>query len=312
MFQLFPVRGWRDASVGVLLIALLLGLWLPMVFGPLQVYSTLCLQVVFFLSSLQIDIRGIWNEWRAWSTWLLVTLWMLILLPAALFSIVQVIFPDLALPLLLLAAMPVGMTTPLLAQILRLNGSLALILTLTTSLLAPITVPLLLGLFADPRYAIEIGHVFLTLFQVIIIPFALAQIVKLFLPGFTRVTKRWYTSSSIILVGIIIASIAGHYQSALLSRFTFESGLGLLVLMLFFLITHVIGYWIVWWRNEQDRLTVTFSVVYMNFTLAIFIAEKFFGDPTVIFYTILAILPWNIGMFFFQKVVNHRFSLSTI
>lgn len=48
MSRYFLKRGWRDASVSVLLFALVLGLALPEIFSPFQTQSTFLLQVIFF------------------------------------------------------------------------------------------------------------------------------------------------------------------------------------------------------------------------------------------------------------------------
>lgn len=307
MSRYFLKRGWRDASVSVLLFALVLGLALPEIFSPFQAQSTFLLQVIFFLTSLRIGFQGVWIELQSWKTLLWITSWMLLFLPVMVFFLVEPFFPILTLPLLLLAAMPVGMTTPLLTQLLQLNTSLALSLTLLTSLLAPFTVPLLVSIFAGSAgRIIEIEHLFITLIQVIIVPFVFAQILRWLAPRWIGATRGWHKPTSLFFVGLLIAAVAGRYHEALLARFTVEHGLGLLVMSLFFLLTHLIGYWIVWWRSREDRLTITFSMVYMNFTLAIFIAEKFFGDPSIIFYTILSIIPWNISMFMFQRFLIHR------
>lgn len=296
----------RDSYIGVLLVALALGFALPQVFAPLQAYSTELLQIIFFLTSLHIQLSGIWHELKRWPTILLVSSFMLLALPLLVYGLTSPWLPALALPLVLLATMPVGMTSPLLVQFFGLNTSLALVLTLTTSLLAPFTVPLLLTLLAPASVAIDLSHLFLTLFQVMIIPFVVAQIVRMIWPEVGRATRRVYKPVALFLVGCLIAAIAGKYQTAFLSAINMETLLGLGVMTLFFLLVHILGYWLTWWRSETDRLTVTLCVVYMNFTLAIFIAEKFFPDPQVVLYTILSILPWNIGIVLFRKVVVER------
>lgn len=308
MLQHFFIRAWRDASVSVLMVALFLGLIFPTWFGAWQPYSPLFLQVIFFLTSLRIDFRGVWQELQDWPMLLWVTAFMLIGLPLLVFLVVPPLFPPLFVPLFLLAAMPVGMTTPLLIRLMGLNPSLALALSLTTSWLAPLTVPLLVEWFVGSQYDIALTPFFLTLVSVTVLPLVLAQGVRRLWPQLIERTARAHKPLSLFMVGFLIAAVAGYYQAALMQRFTLEYGLGLLVMTLFFLLVHGLGYWLAWWRSERDRLTITFSVVYMNFTLAIFIAEKFFGDPTVIFYTILSILPWNIGMLIFQHVVRGRFA----
>ncbi len=40
----------------------------------------------------------------------------------------------------------------------------------------------------------------------------------------------------------------------------------------------------------------------MNFTLAVFIAQKFFPDPQVIFFTMVSLIPWNICIIIFRRI----------
>ena len=103
---------------------------------------------------------------------------------------------------------------------------------------------------------------------------------------------------------LLMAGIAAKYHQELIGSFSWEYFLGLVALTGFFIIVHVLSYWLLWWRNVPDRMTVVLSVVYMNFTLAIYIAQKFFPDPEVLLYTILSIIPWNIGMLLFRKMVR--------
>ncbi len=298
------LRGLRDASITSLLAALGLGLAFPALFAPLQEWSTWILQLIFLLTSLRIDLRAVAKELHAWPTLLWVSCCTLLIVPMATYWLVAPFFPQMALAVLLLAAMPAGMTSPLLAQLLGLNTSLALVLTVITSLAAPVTVPMLIGLFSGETVAL--GHLFLTLLQVIIVPFILAQIVRAAWPSGVRRALAWQKPVALSLVALLIAAIAGRYHAELWERFDGAYLLGLGVLTLFFLLLHVLGYWIAWWRRRHDRLTVMLCVVYMNFTLAIFLAEKFFRDPDVIFYTILSIIPWNISLVLFHRATAGR------
>ena len=80
-----------------------------------------------------------------------VTVLKLFLFPAVVFLLAKLFLPELAVPLLLIAAVPTGMTTPLLTEVAGGKVGIALVLTLTTSLLAPFTIPLIVGLFAKTQ-----------------------------------------------------------------------------------------------------------------------------------------------------------------
>lgn len=303
---LFNNKHHSDLSISVLIFALFAGISLPDLLTPLQVWSTVLLQVIFFLTSLRIEIRGLWRELRDVRSMVIVTTFMLIVLPLLAYVSMRPLGEDLALALLLLAAMPVGMTTPLLAQLLGLNVPLALVLTLSTSLLLPVTLPLLFGWLLPQSIAIDLSHLFITLLQVILFPFFLAQIVRRFLPSIVERATVATKKLSLFFMCLLMAGIAARYHEELVSGFSFEYLFGLLVLTGFFIVVHVLSYWLLWWRSVPDRMTAVLSVVYMNFTLAIYIAQQFFPDPEILLYTILSIIPWNIGMLLFRQILGRQ------
>jgi BASS family bile acid:Na+ symporter len=302
----FKNKHHSDLSIGVLTLALLAGISLPELLAPLQIWSTILLQIIFFLTSLRIELRGLWQEFRDVRAIVVVTCFMLVILPLLAYVSMRPLGEDLALALFLLAAMPVGMTTPLLAQLLGLNVSLALVFTLSTSLLLPVTLPLLFGVVLPQSMAIDLSYLFVTLVQVILFPFLLAQMVRRFLPSAVERASATAKKLGLFSMCLLMAGIAARYHEELVGRFSLEYLFGLLVLTGFFIIVHVLSYWLLWWRSVPDRMTVVLSVVYMNFTLAIYIAQQFFPDPEILLYTILSIIPWNIGMLLFRQMLGKQ------
>ena len=306
MSQHYTSHRPHDSYINVLLLSLLLGLFFPAIFAPLNTYSTFLLQGIFFLSSLKINIHEIRSALHHWKTILAATFFMLILLPLGSYFLALWIFPPIAIPILLLAAMPSGMTSPLLVSLIRGNVPLALIITASTSFFAPLTIPFILNQLLDQNQHIALWHMFMTLLTVIFLPFLLAQGVRLWLSSssvFVRV-HSFIKPLSFGMMCLLFASISAKYSETLRESFTFESALALIGMLLFFLSIHVIAYNLFWRHNLRDRLTIVLCIVYMNFTLAIFIAQQFFPDPKIIFFTLLSIIPWNIGIILFRFISN--------
>lgn len=296
----------HDSYINVLIISLFLGFVFPTLLTPINAYSTFLLQGIFFLSSLKINFQAIRQELRSWKTLVLVNFFMLILLPAVAYTLGRIFSTDLALPLLLLAAMPAGMTSPLLTELIRGNVPLALIITISTSLFAPLTIPLILQFLSNGSVTIDTVSMILTLTQVIVIPFILAQVCRMFIAERTlkkinRPLKTW----SFILLGTLLASIVAKYAPELRDSFSLTSLAGLWQMFLFFFLVHVLSFALFFWKNTRDRLTITLCIVYMNFTLAVFIAQKFFPDPQVIFFTMISLIPWNVGIIIFRSLSEY-------
>ena len=50
-------------------------------------------------------------------------------------------------------------------------------------------------------------------------------------------------------------------------------------------------------KQEQEafnRVTITICLTYLNFTLAIYLAGKFFNDPKIVVPVVLSVLPWSL------------------
>ncbi len=313
MSRLYLTHRLHDSYINILILSLFLGFFFPTFFAPLNIYSTFFLQSIFFLSSLKIDFQTIRQELHHWKSLAMINFFMLCALPAIAYILGHIFFSELTIPLLLLAAMPAGMTSPLLTELIRGNVPLSLIITISTSLLAPFTIPFILKFLSGGTVSIDTWAMILTLIQVIFLPFILAQICKLLIKKDTlQKAHRPLKNLSFIFLGILLTSIVGKFSPDLHDILSFTSLLGILQMFIFFFLVHMLGFTLVFWKNTRDRLTITLCVVYMNFTLAVFIAQKFFPDPKIIFFTMISLIPWNIGIIIFRTISERLLKEETL
>lgn len=292
-----------------LAVALGCGLFFPQWFTSYYAVTGFFLQFIFFTSGLRIDTQTVLSELRDFKLFLVVVVLRLIAFPIFVYAVMSQFFPSLVIPLVLLAAMPAGMTSPLFVDMIRGNVPLSLLLTAGTSLLSVVTLPLMLGLLGGESLLYDPWTMFRTLFFIMLLPLIIAQCVRS-LPfgrlvihqgrGLTRV-------GSILALWLLIATIASKHSDALLGSFTSSSiPMIFLIMTMLLLLFHWVSYMVCFWRSRTDRITVTLSLSYMNFTLAIFLAETLFRDPPVILVVILSMLPWNLGLLLFQWLVRHN------
>jgi len=301
------LRKLIESYVFVLCVALGAGLLLSKYTILLAPYSTLFLCAIFFLSSLKINLKEVGKDVKDVPMLIVVNLWMLIILPIVTFMIARVVAPDFAVAFMLLAAMPAGMTSPLLAEVIGGRESLALVLTVTTSLLAPFTVPLMVKLLAGASVTVGFWTMFLSLAKVIFIPFAVAQLVRLFWSKpVTRLAPK-FKPLSIMLLGLLIAGIVAKQAATILAGLNGPFLMAIVWLFVLFALFHVLGYFTVFWRSVSDRMTITLCVTYLNFTLAIYLAGLFFTDPKIVVPVVLSVLPWSLYMIPF-KYLTVRFA----
>lgn len=293
-----------ESYVFVLLLSLTLGLLLPQYTIQLAPYGTFFLGVIFFLSALKIDLKEVLSYLKDAKLVTAVNLVMLIGLPIAVYYATFLIYPDLAIAFLLLAAMPAGMTSPLLAEICGGKQSLALVLTISTSLLAPFTVPLMVKLLAGATVQVDTFAMFLSLVKVIFIPFILANLVKFFWHAKIKASYFTFKPISTVLLGLLIMGIVAKQSATILGGLNAKFLLEVAALFILFAVFHLVGYWTAWWRKRDDRVTVTICIAYTNFTLAIYLAGKFFDDPKIVIPVVLSVLPWSLLVIPFKHLVN--------
>lgn len=282
-----------ESYLFILCASIVVGLLVPAA-RNLAAWGTFFLQVIFFLSSLKLDVRDVARHAKDWKLLLLANGFMLIGLPILVRFGAPVIVPDLAFSLFLLAAMPAGMTSPLLVEVVGGNHALALVLTVATSLLAPLTVPFITAVAYGTTVHVDAIGMFRNLLLVIVIPFMCAVVLRRLVPAAAHRINPRSKPFSVLLLGFLVAgAVAKQAQPILTST---QEGWGILrtlaVLYFFFFLLHLFGYAIAWWKPREERKTVAVCLTYMNFTLAIFLATTFFPTPDVLLPLVLSIVPW--------------------
>jgi len=293
-----------ESYLAMVLLALFIGVVFSRNVVFLADYSTVVLGAIFFLSALKISFNDIARSLSDKKLLTAVNVFMLIIFPVIVYYVTASLYPSLAIAFLLLAAMPAGMTSPLLAEISGGRQSLALVLTVSTSLLAPITVPFVMKMLAGATISVDFFDMFFSLAQVIFIPFILANILKLFWRrGIDKISSH-FKSVSVFLLGILIMSIVAKQADVIMDGLRGgEALLYLALLFILFIIFHILGYYTIFWRERADRITTTVCLTYMNFTLAIYLADKFFQEPEIVIPVVLSVIPWAILLTPFKHVM---------
>ncbi len=293
-----------ESYLFLIIAALLIGLLLPGYAIVLAPFATLFLQIIFFLTSLKINLSAVTKAARNYKMLISANIFMLIIFPVVVYLIAAPIAPSLAIALLLLAAMPTGMTAPLLTEVVGGRASVALVLTLTTSLLAPFTIPVVISLLAKTAVTVSAFAMFWSLVKIIIIPFILAQVVRYFVKRRIEPAFVAFKPISIILLGLLIAGVVSKQAEVMLQDIGVTLITQLIVLFAFISILLFAGYFITYWRSRKDRLTVSVCLTFMNFTLAIYLAGEFFSDPQVLFASVLVVFPWALMLIPYKWVTK--------
>ena len=203
-----------------------------------------------------------------------------IVLPLVCFGLVLAfdLDPLLAVGMMLLAASPGGTTANLFSHLFRGDVALNITLTAVNSVLAVLTLPLVVNLalgYFDPPGGDDIGLQFgktLQVFAIVLVPVAIGMVVRRSSPAFAaRADKPVRIASAIVLFLVIVGALLSEREN--LADYLLDVGV---VATLFCAISLAIGFAVPRLFGVQDRqsLSSAFEVGIHNSTLAIAVAAQ--------------------------------------
>lgn len=271
-----------DNQILIVLLALVLGILFPDWFKPLAPLSTPFLIIIFFTSSLRLELNELKSYASDWRMLVSANGVKLFVIPLLMWIPLHYFAPDWALAFLIVGVVPTGLTIALIADLFGGKTSLAMLISATTSLLAPLTVPLVFWLILRQEIAVPVVSLFESLFLTIVVPFIVAMIVKTRAKKFVEKHDLWWREISLILFGVLVAGItADSVQGATINLGWNE--LGIITVMLIFMGGAAwLAYAVAAWRTPSERVTIALCMVYMNNTLALYLGDRFFHDQQVV------------------------------
>lgn len=295
-----------ESYIVIVVLAMALGLIFSKYVAFFSDYTQIMLAIICFLSALKMDLTTIESSLKDVKMLFVANALMLIVFPVVLYFLVRWIAPDFAIAFMMLAAMPSAMTSPLLSEVSGGRQGLALVLTASTSLLAPFTIPLVFYLLLGSTVSMDFGSMIWSLSKVMILPIVLAMAVRPMLIKPIKASMYAFKPISITLLGLLIMGIVGKEADPLLQAFHQGVFLWSLVgLFVLFIALYLIGYWATPWRDRADRMTMSVCLTYMNFTIAIFLAGKYFSsNPYVVVPVILSVIPWSLTVVPFAAMMK--------
>ena len=285
---------FSENQIMVVLFGIIAGLVVPSWFRPIAPYSTHLLVLIFFCSSLRLEITEIISYAKDWKMLLFTNSFMLIILPIAMWLPLMLFAPDWAMAFLILGAMPTGMTIALIADLFGGKTTLALVITATTSLLAPLTIPLLFLITIGRVVPVPVIALFSSLFISIVLPFIVATWLKHVKPKFVKKHDFWWREISIIAFGVLIAAIVADTTGEGMITISIRDAGLVFIMLLYMAVLIAISYFMNWWRTNAEKATIALCIVYLNNTLSLYIANKFFPDAHLMTQLVILLLVINV------------------
>lgn len=285
-------RLFTENQVLVILLGVILGISFPSQLSFINAYSTQLLILVFFFSSLRMSLGEVVSYAKDWRMTLFASLYMLVIMPFALFSAASFLPTEWSVALLVLGAMPTGTTIALMAEFFGGKTSLALVITTVTSLLAPFTIPFVTKVAIGTTVEIDTVRMFFSLFLTIVAPFILGILVQRSAPEQIKKYDGFWRNISVAAFGFLITGIVADSSGAGISITWLDGGAMLFSMAILGALTWG-GYYIATWRQPSERITIALCMLYMNNTLALFIGDRFFHQLGIVPKQVLLLLVVN-------------------
>ena len=219
---------------------------------------------------------------------LLGTLGHILLLPALAFAIAAVLplRPTVAVGLLVIAACPANAASNVFTHLAGGDTMLSVCLTAATSLLAALTIPLVvnlaLGIFMPGSAAVTLPLLPAVggLFAVSTVPVVLGMVVRRRWPTVARAVERRTNAILVALIVILVAAVAISERSAIVPALG-EAGLAALLLNAGAVVTGWLLATVARVERPQ-RLAIAFECGLQNFGLAAFVTLTLMGDARLL------------------------------
>jgi predicted Na+-dependent transporter len=292
LLSLLGHRFWIPAYV-----ALLVGLFAPGDFLWLKPFVPVALGGILFFTALKIPFGEVLDglgDRRLLGRCAWMAAAKLVGLPALAWAATWLIAPQWAAGVALVTLMPAGLSSVALADLHRGDRVLALFLIITTSVLAPLTVPCGMAL-VHPGSAPDLGRLAgqaAYILMLLAIPFAAAQAVRLGLPRVVAAGMAWWGRAAILslIVMILVSCLANRAAWAGWSPATMLVPLGLACLASLI----ALGVSLLLRRALAGPAVTAFAcaALYMNNGLSIAYATAFHpGDARIILPCVLMQVP---------------------
>lgn len=287
-----------------LVAGVLIGLWYPISSDYLISLPKPLMMVMLFLAFLKTDSIDILEKIRDYKLMVYIVLMFMIVIPILFFISVNIFDPKLAVGVLLLTAMPAGVSTPIFTDIAKGNIALSMSIVIATSLIAPFTVPLLFWMIKINNLSISPMLMFKDLVLMIFLPLVVSQIVKKYLPSLVTKTQHLFTSVNILLLFALIYAVIASKRDVILND-SVRLLLQLSFLYLIFILMHITGYLIAYKQKKENKIAITIGAAYMNNGMAIVLAAAHF-EPSILVMMILSEIPWSTLLAPFKRLIRDR------
>ena len=297
--------------IAVLYGSLLAGIFFP---GPSATVSETIkylMMTMLFLAFIKISPADVGQALMSnWTGMIWGTLLRLVIAPAVAYWITLALYPPLALPILLLAGVSTGVSSPFFTSLCRGNISYCLVMTVVTSLILPISLPVMVKVLAHATLDYDLAAMALFLAVIIFVPLGAAFVFRALAPGLLAPMNRMSYPISLVVVAGINFGALGRYVPYLKTNpeqiiycAVYSIGLALVLALLGWISART--------RNWADQVAASGSQIWVNNILIIALAVHM-NQPLAATLSVFYLIPLYGFVVFFSVLANRVETASII
>lgn len=298
-----------DRYFGLFLSAgVLFGFLFPNFFLNFEAYVIYILMAIIGLLFMKVDVVDIVTHVQKPLLLVYIAAFNLIAIPIIAFFLFTLPFfnhvdPALLTGIILLAALPSGVSSAVFTDIMNGRTSLNLTIVIMSNLMSAVTMPMVFKFLFSSTIAIadiDYSYLFISIFGIIFVPFIIAKLIKrLIFPIAQKCLPKTPNLESENYYNFLILTLLSFMMmiSISLGAEQIKSDFSSLIITLIilygvFFLFQVLSYFSVYWLQKGEKLAVSNASMIMNNILGIVIAIAFF-DQKVLNIIILSFIPWS-------------------
>ncbi|MDQ2686129.1 MAG: arsenic resistance protein [Thermoproteota archaeon] len=270
----------------ILLIAIIVstitGILVPSFGITFEPYLLVLLGFLLFLNLIKMDPKQLGLQFKKPIPIILLTVIKLLAIPLLLFAVTNIIYPSLAIPVLLLSGISTGLGAPFVMNVFEKSHQLPLVvgMIISSSIVVPFVLPSLVFFLVDvEKFHIPLIDMIILLAEALFLPLFAGWLVKV---KASNIAKKIEVNSfipSVILISFMNLGIYAKFSDYFFSEYSFVISM-LIAAFVLFCVYGLIGYFASYLLKKRDksfRIAGFVIMSYINNTLVVVFASQFFG-----------------------------------
>jgi BASS family bile acid:Na+ symporter len=245
-------------------------------------YLLVLLGFLLFLNLIKMDPQQLGLQFKKPIFIILLTSIKLLAIPILLFALTNMIYPPLAIPVLLLSGISTGLGAPFVINVFERSHQLPLVvgMIISSSIVVPFVLPSLVYFLVDvEKFHIPFLDMIVLLAEALFLPLFVGWLVKSKSPKIAKKIEGSSFIPSVILISLMNLGIYAKFSNYFISEYSFVIIMIIAAFTLFFVYGFV-GYFtsfIIGKKDKSSRVAVFVIMSYVNNTLVVVFASQFFG-----------------------------------